>query len=1032
MSINSAFRNFSGGEIAPALYARTDLAKYQTSARQMRNFVAQRHGGATMRTGTEFSARSKSDGKVRMIPFISSDDAVDLYALEFGNHYIRFHQGGKLMHTPAVGTWGAFSFFGAGNIVLYGGSHFYCKSFHLATPDNAPGVGPSWQTYWQPMEGSIIEVYSPYRVEDLAQVRYGQVGNTLTLVHPSYPVYELTRQNRGPTVNGITGPDQWLMNPAVFGSSLAQPANLRAAGGTAGNAVYWAVTAVNAITGEESLPSVIGSTANNPSTGSPVTVSWDNVAGATKYNVYRSPDGITFGLAGVTAGSAPTNNNDNTTWLTSDATVATTTQGAWTQPNPMVQCRQTVLTDPNNRSKDGKYTVRGQLIASAMSLGSDPLTTYGRIRAYYSRDGEGRLDAGVIYASDVLIGEGVIGLIPFVGVVVVPDTGYSTLVIDLVPEVIGTALGSGVEFSCSVEENAAPDNSVIWSGQGITFLDTNTEADNTQNPPTDPGYFQNENDYPATVSQYQQRRLFGRSNNNRGRIWASRVASPRNFLTSSPLTDNAAIVFDMDGVKAVSVQHLLDLERLITFTSIDEKVIEGEAQTGILKPDALNVRSYSYNGTGSLHPIPIGSLAIYLQTHGNQIRLIKYGTETITADLTIMAAHLFDGRTIVDWDYAKIPNSVIWAVRSDGTLLGLTFLQDADVWGWHRHDTDGKFESVCVLPEDGEDRVYVSVSRLLNGVPVRCIERMAKRTIKDVTDIRDAHYMDAGVLAYDGRNTDVDNVLSLVALPVEVLATEDGQIIDTDDPTVSDSVFTEGSITATLVDVVSSKDAFTASDVGKTMLFISPSGKRVYFNVTAYASTTNIQGYGEEELDDSFFGTAFSDWSRCTNGVGNLRHLIGEQVSVLADGLVLSSPNNPEYPTLTVDGNASLSFDHVYSVIRVGLPFIADLETLDIDSAPSTRKTRKALVSRVVIFFENSAPVQVGQADQPTDDNAVFNLVTLKIRDDEDYTSPVELVTADRDITTLGVHNTHGRVLIRQLDPLPTTILMVAPTFAEE
>lgn len=47
-------RSFAAGELAPALYARADLARYAIGLRTCRNMIVQRAGGATKRTGTRF------------------------------------------------------------------------------------------------------------------------------------------------------------------------------------------------------------------------------------------------------------------------------------------------------------------------------------------------------------------------------------------------------------------------------------------------------------------------------------------------------------------------------------------------------------------------------------------------------------------------------------------------------------------------------------------------------------------------------------------------------------------------------------------------------------------------------------------------------------------------------------------------------------------------------------------------------------------------------------------------------------------
>lgn len=79
---------FSGGEIAPALYSRTDISKYYTALKTCRNFYVMRHGGVTNRPGSKFIGEVKDSAKaVRLIPFVFNNSQT--YMLEFGDQYMR-------------------------------------------------------------------------------------------------------------------------------------------------------------------------------------------------------------------------------------------------------------------------------------------------------------------------------------------------------------------------------------------------------------------------------------------------------------------------------------------------------------------------------------------------------------------------------------------------------------------------------------------------------------------------------------------------------------------------------------------------------------------------------------------------------------------------------------------------------------------------------------------------------------------------------------------------------------------------------
>ena len=72
----------------------------------------------------------------------------------------------------------------------------------------------------------------------------------------------------------------------------------------------------------------------------------------------------------------------------------------------------------------------------------------------------------------------------------------------------------------------------------------------------------------------------------------------------------------------------------------------------------------------------------------------------VTGDLSLRATHLFDGYEVKDLAYGKAPYPVVWSVRDDGVLLGLTYMPEQQVGAWHRHTTlNGKFRSCTVAAE---------------------------------------------------------------------------------------------------------------------------------------------------------------------------------------------------------------------------------------------------------------------------------------------------------------------------------------------
>ena len=167
--------------------------------------------------------------------------------------------------------------------------------------------------------------------------------------------------------------------------------------------------------------------------------------------------------------------------------------------------------------------------------------------------------------------------------------------------------------------------------------------------------------------------------------------------------------------------------------------------------------------------------------------------------------------------------------------------------------------------------------------------------------------------------------------------------------------------------------------------------------------------------------------------VGGLEHLNGKAVSVLADGFVVSSPNNTSITSKTVSGGG-VTLDRPYACIHVGLPYICDFETLDLDTAEgSSLKEKKMLVNRVGLYVEKTRGLFVGaRAPESDATDALDGLSEAQMRDShplfvESFDDPIALLT---DVMTVDIErswDSNGRVFARQVDPLPATILSAIP-----
>ncbi len=488
--------------------------------------------------------------------------------------------------------------------------------------------------------------------------------------------------------------------------------------------------------------------------------------------------------------------------------------------------------------------------------------------------------------------------------------------------------------------------------------------------------------YPAAVTYFQNRQVFGGTPAQPQRNWMSRTGNYFDFGTSQPLVADDAINFPIPGRQVNAVRHLIPLDKLAILTSGSEWIVSA-GQNDVVAPDTIAVKAQGYRGCSKTPPLIVGNTALYIQDKGKSIRELafEFTSDTYTGqDLTQLASHMFDSYVVSEWSYQQVPFQVVWCVRSDGTLLGLTYLKEQQVVGWHRHDTDGEFESVACISEGGEDALYCIVKRTIGGATKRYVERMNTRTFADPADW---FFVDSG-LTYDGRNTGSTTITI---------------------STATDWTYQQGEFT-----LAASGNVFASGDVGAEVHF--PSGDNVIrLRITAYTDSLHVTALANRDIPVALQATATTDWSLARASFGGMDHLEGKLCNVLADGNV--------HPQLTVSSGSAV-LQYAAAVVHVGLPITADIETLSITAqSPETILDKKKLIPAMRMIVEETRGLKVGPDSS--------HLVEIKQRSAEGYDQAIAAADGIMESQIPSTWNKRGHVFIRQEDPLPATILAIIP-----
>lgn len=494
------------------------------------------------------------------------------------------------------------------------------------------------------------------------------------------------------------------------------------------------------------------------------------------------------------------------------------------------------------------------------------------------------------------------------------------------------------------------------------------------------GAWSEDQGYPAVVTYYGDRLALANTPGQPQTEWLSKVGEYHNFGESSPIVADDAITQTLNARQVNAIVELTPLEQLAALTSSSSWASPQRGET--LSPNTIGFYPQSYYGAANMRSVIIGDEALYVQAGGRRLRELGFSFERDKLggeELTVLARHLFEESTIARMDYAEDPYGILWIVRTDGALIGLTYLKEQQVIGWHRHDTDGFFEDVCVIAEGGRDVPYFVVRRTIGGATKRFLERLSDRAAADL-DILDSFFVDSG-LSFDGRNETATTI------------------------TISGASYDGGeSVTLT-----ASASLFVSGDVGDAILF---DAEDVRATITGYTSGTVVTATLESPVPASLQATASAAWTFARDTFSGLDHLIGETVAILADGVVLAQQ--------VVAADGSVTLDYPAGVVHVGLPYVSELETLEVtDFGPSAMRDRSKTIPKVSIVMKDSVSLKVG-----TNTTDMYEQIPTNV---ENYETPNGLSSGVGVVYPLSGLSKDGRVIVRQDDPLPATVLQIIP-----
>jgi len=207
------------------------------------------------------------------------------------------------------------------------------------------------------------------------------------------------------------------------------------------------------------------------------------------------------------------------------------------------------------------------------------------------------------------------------------------------------------------------------------------------------GAFSDTTGHPSCVSFFEQRLVFAGTSDEPQTLYFSKSGDYENMTTGTNADD--AMVYTIASNQVNKIRYLKAVRTLLIGTTGGEFTVSADGTDAAVTPTNIQIRRQSSFGAANVDAQPAGNAILFLQRAKRKIRELAYNYDTdgyIAPDLCILNETVTDSG-VNEMAYQQAPDSILWAVRDDGVLSGLTYQRTDNVVAWHRHLIGGKADT---------------------------------------------------------------------------------------------------------------------------------------------------------------------------------------------------------------------------------------------------------------------------------------------------------------------------------------------------
>ena len=482
--------------------------------------------------------------------------------------------------------------------------------------------------------------------------------------------------------------------------------------------------------------------------------------------------------------------------------------------------------------------------------------------------------------------------------------------------------------------------------------------------------------------------------------------------------DDKAIVKRVQGKRLQTIMWLASQADYMAIGSAggEFRMFSSDA-AGILTPNASVVRSATYRGAAYKTPVQIDSQIMFVHSNLRELYELRYEVvkdNFSSRNLMLLAEDVPDSDVngnggILRMAYQATPDSTIWMVHGDGSLIGLTYEPDQKVLGVHTHSVGNGLATVNDIavvqnPTSSAHELWFLATIDVNG------------TTEQYVCYMDAQYRPA--LSYE-RATDDQKIRALdEAYFVDLGLKYDLPVLIASFTKAAEGVFTATAHGFADGDRVKLRAPQGPTEMDRLSAIVSDKttnafklkdGSGNYIDTTDWADLGVVSGASTTNMNSPLVRKEVTT-------ITGLDHLEGLTVAVLADGMV--HPNE-----VVVSGDIELN--RRASIVAVGLPYSYRGETQRFTAGGKlgTGQGQPATIDKIAVVLHNTMGGSLS-----TGNGLERDLDAMNFRDGNgpmDQSPP--LFTGTKLISVDTSWDTEPTVYFENTQPLPMTVLAVAP-----